>query len=288
MNEKNSGKIHITDIGFGNDPINYTGAGEMVYFPLLKDDGHKGDNGRLHIIAGWSYPGAGYMCAKASGASLVDLISISVPDHLYPIFSSRLTGEIIVRSSTKEEERLLEKASTVLIGPGMGHSAQNLKLLERTLKMNKKFVLDADALRMVPEIMDMLPGGTILTPHAGEFKQLTGVEATPENAVNFARKHEVVILLKGKVDTITDGKKIVRSRGGNPRMAMGGTGDMLAGLAAGFLCRGMLPLQAANLASFVNKLNAERVSETKSYWFYAEDLLSQLNTTMSELSRFIA
>ncbi len=288
MSEKNSGIIHITDIGFGNEPVDYTGAGEMVYFPLLKDDGHKGDNGRLHVIAGWSYPGAGYMSSKAAGASLVDLISLSVPDHLYSIFSSRFTGEIVVRSSTKDEENLMERASTILIGPGLGQGPQNLKLLERTLRMKKKFVLDADALRMLPEIMDLLPEGTILTPHASEFRQLSGWDATEENAIKFAKEHNVVILLKGKVDLITDGERVVRSRGGNPRLAMGGTGDMLAGLAAGFLCRGMAPLQAANLASFVNKLNAERIAVNKSYWFDVDELLSGLSYTMAELSRFIS
>ncbi len=287
MNRSNSGIIHIENIGLGPESMDYTGAGEMVYFPRLKDDGHKGDNGRLHVIAGWTYPGAGFMSASAAGASLTDLISISVPDNLYSIFSSRFTGEIVVRSSTKEEESLIEKASTILIGPGLGQNAQNIKMLERTLKLKKRFVLDADALRMASKFPELLPRDSILTPHSGEFEQLTGTKAVKENVIDFARKYKVIIILKGKEDIITDGDRLIRSRGGNPRLAMGGTGDMLAGLAAGFLSRGMPSLQAANLASFINKYNAQRVFEKKSYWFSVGDLLSEMNSTMSEIQKFI-
>ena len=288
MNEKNSGKISVGGIGMDNEAAEETGPGDMIYFPLLKLDGHKGQNGRLHIFAGWESSGAGIISSRASQSSLVDLVSISVPESKYQIFTQRLTGEMVIETSEKEREsEIVGRASAILIGPGLGKTQSARNKLVEILKLKKPTVIDADAIRMCSEFPELLHEMCILTPHRTEFEILSKGACNDELVREFTKKFPCTVLLKGQQDFITNGKLELRSTGGSPRMAMGGTGDMLAGLTAGFLARGMIPFRSASLASFVNKVNSERVAAKRSYWFNVEDLLDELGNTMKFLHEFI-
>ncbi|MCL4345145.1 MAG: NAD(P)H-hydrate dehydratase [Candidatus Thermoplasmatota archaeon] len=287
MNESNSGEIVLKDIGIEKSLIENAGMGEMVFFPSYSPDTHKGLNGRLLIIAGWEHHGAGIMSSQASLMGLPDLVEILVPEDKYPIFAGRLTDQMVSQYSEENMRKLLGKSSAVLAGPGLGKSYDAVKALEIIGKSGKPAVLDADAIRLTGEGVIPVMNGAIYTPHSEEFKVLTGMEAGRENAVKFASENNCIILLKGRVDIITDGKRTIYSSGGTPRMATGGTGDVLAGLVAGLLARGLKPFRAAVLASLVNKKTAESIEKFSGYWWNTTDLIENLGQTMKEYYKLV-
>ncbi len=286
MDSKNSGEISIKKIGIGEKEINFAGPGEMVFFPKVERDGHKGQNGKLLILAGWEYSGAGCMSARAAESSLSDLITILVPRSKAMIFSVKLEDQIVGTYTSGNLKKQLEKCTAVLAGPGMGVSEDSTKAVISICKSGKNALFDADAIHIMAENREMINKNMIFTPHSGEFKILAGAEANRENAEKFCRKYGCTVLLKGPTDIITDGKRTLLSEGGSPRMAMGGTGDILAGLSAGLMARNMDPFRAAALGSFINKKNGEETEKKSSYWFNTYDLLENMGKTFRKYYEF--
>ncbi|WP_171823564.1 hydroxyethylthiazole kinase [Thermogymnomonas acidicola] len=92
--------------------------------------------------------------------------------------------------------------------------------------------------------------------------------------MEFAKSHGVVVVLKGEEDIITDGNSLYRcTGGGNPRMTMGGTGDMLAGLISALMSKGMPALRASLLGTFINKSAADMCMERKGLWYSVSDMI---------------
>ncbi|MCI2412070.1 NAD(P)H-hydrate dehydratase [Cuniculiplasma divulgatum] len=287
MNEKNSGSINVRNIGIDEREINYAGPGDMVYFPKIEKNGHKGQNGKVLIMAGWKFTGAGCMTARAAENALPDLITMLVPKASSTIFSIKLEDQIVGVFNSLNMKNELEKCNAVLTGPGMGISEDSVKVVLAVCKSGKKAVFDADAIHIMAEHRDLINQNMLFTPHSHEFEVLTGTEANRENAEKFSVKYGCTILLKGPADIITNGKKTVISEGGSPRMAMGGTGDILAGLCTGLMARNMDPFHAAVLGSFINKKNGERLEKERSYWFNTYDLLGSMGRTFREYYDFI-
>ncbi len=287
MDESNSGEIVLKNIGIDRSLIENAGRGDMVFFPKYDPDTHKGMNGRLLIIGGWEHHGAGIMSAQASLRGLPDLVEILVPENKYHVFASRLTDQMVSVYDEDIMKKLISKSTAILAGPGMGKSYEAVKAMEIIQKSGKYAVLDADAIRITGEAIIPVMENAIYTPHSEEFRVLSGYEANRENAERFARENRCVILLKGKTDIITDGKRTIMSSGGTPRMATGGTGDVLAGLAAGLLARGMKPFRAAVLASMINKKAAESLEKFSGYWWNTSDLIENLGPTMKEYYDYV-
>ena len=138
----------------------------------------------------------------------------------------------------------------VVCGNGLG--TESHAVVEAVAPHCKKAVFDADALRLP---LPAARGETIYTPHAGEFARITG-KTLPDDTVGRARAARKAgirgtVLLKGQTDIITDGTRVRFNRTGDPAMTVGGTGDVLAGIAGALLCH--LPaFEAACIAAYVN------------------------------------
>ena len=314
MNEKNSGKIIVVDIGIPKKAVEYVGPGELVtYYPKPKVDSHKGDNGRVLVIGGGPYIGAPALSALAALRTGSDLVFILTPKKAAKAITSfsplwitpeklaketaRLSPNLIVGELKDEEKLILEdiekiedyllKVDTVVIGPGLGSNKKTKEAIEKIIlkcaKRGKHLVIDADAIQVVgkkPSIVKYTE--TVLTPHAGEFKELTNVKLD-DNLGNrkkkieqWAKKLDVTILLKGPTDIISNGKQTKLNNIHNPAMTVGGTGDVLAGIVGSLLSKGIESFNAARIGAFLNGSAGNSAFEKKSYGLIATDIIEEI------------
>ncbi len=245
-----SGRVVVADIGIPTDLLG-EGCGVTVMerpaLPRRRRDAHKGDFGRLFILAGSEgYTGAPILASQAAVRAGAGLVTLAVPREIYPIAAVKC-DEAMCWPWPEDDGAVLEKAAScdvALIGPGLGQGerAQRLVLaLLRELKI--PVVLDADGLNILSRHMNEWDGRdalTVLTPHDGEFARLSGA-ALPltdrsSQARTFARTRRCLLVLKGYHTLVAHwGGACVVVPTGNPGMARGGAGDALAGLIAGLL-----------------------------------------------------
>lgn len=247
-----------------------------------KSCSHKGENGCLLIIGGSQrYHGAPLLAAKIA-SKIVDLVYFSSTDdnnELIKKMKSKLCEFITVERHCINQA--IQKVNAVLIGPGLGVSADNRQLVNSLLKKypNKKFVLDADALNMTEK--RLLGQNCLVTPHKQEFRNLFGLPATKKNVALSAKKHQSVIVLKGKTDYVASPNQFKVNITGNAGMTKGGTGDVLAGLIAALACKNNLFLSAC-AGAFINGLAGDRLFERVSYYYNASDLIDEIPKTIYE------
>ena len=197
----------------------------------------KNDYGRVLAVCGWEgYTGAAYFAAQAAVRTGSGIVTLCVPKQIYPILAVKLNEPVIVPYDTAQPN-LTERAAradALLVGCGLGQSPEAKRLTHELVRQARcPVVLDADGINAFAGHINLLRDAAaplILTPHAGEFARLTGREPTPENAAAFARETGTVVLLKGYHSTIhTPEGGSFRILAGNPGMAKGGSGDVLAG-----------------------------------------------------------
>lgn len=259
---------------------------------------HKGNFGKILLLCGSrGYTGAAALAAMGSLRSGAGLVYLAVPECIYEIEAVKLTEAIVLplpsRDGTyaieaaQEVRALLATMDAVLIGPGMGQSEGALAVLEEVLDhFDGPIVVDADGLNLMATHKVLLRrrnGPTVLTPHEGEFKRLApdfqGDRLS--SAVEFANEHGCILVLKGHETLITDSAVSYRNSTGNPGMAVGGSGDVLAGMIVSLLGQGIEPLQAAALGAWLHgaagDLSAERLGQ---YAMLPTDLLEDLPRLM--------
>ena len=190
------------------------------------------------------------------------------------------------RLSTKHVDKLAslaERFNVVAMGPGLGveeETQEAVRELFRRLAGKRAMVIDADALKALRGVR--ASGAVVYTPHAGEFKALTGAEPPQSLSERMAVVREQaaalggVILLKGRYDVISDGVRVKVNMTGTPAMTVGGTGDVLTGLVAAFLTKTSDPLEAAAVAAFVNGLAGEDAAAELGFHITASDLIERL------------
>lgn len=219
----------------------------MVRLPRRKRDSHKGDYGKLLIVAGSEgYTGAPVFAAQGALRSGAGLVYVGVPREVYPIVAARCSSEMPFPLH-QEPEQVVERANqcdVVLMGPGMGRSTWAQQLMLRLVQeVERPLVLDADGLNALEgrtELLRRRKALTVLTPHNGEFARLAGC-ALPlhhrrKQALQLAQDTGSVVVLKGHETLTVDPSGLVwRNTTGNPGMAKGGSGDILAGMIASFL-----------------------------------------------------
>jgi ADP-dependent NAD(P)H-hydrate dehydratase / NAD(P)H-hydrate epimerase len=242
----------VIDIGIPLEAECTVGPGELTLLPARRKKSHKGAGGEVLVIGGGPYQGAPYLAglgALRAGADIVRIASPAfepIPDLIY----ERLDGTHIGGEHTGRLIVLAERADAVVCGNGLGTKSHDV--VEAIAPHCKKAVFDADALRLP---LPAAAGETIYTPHAGEFARITGA-TLPEDTAGRARAVKKAgirgtVVLKGHIDIITDGTRVRFNRTGDPAMTVGGTGDVLAGVAGALLCR--LPaFEAACIAAYVN------------------------------------
>ena len=230
--------------------------------------------------------------AQRSGAGI-----LGVPESIYAIEAVKLNEPVVFplpdeggKMSEKAVPEVLErlgKMDAVLMGCGMGMSAGTLAVLETVLKNAKcPVVLDADGINLVSAHKDLLRGRTaptVLTPHDGEYLRLAGSLGKDRMtaAGDLARELGCVVVLKGHRTWITDGASFCRNTTGNPGMAVGGSGDMLAGMIVSLLGQGMGPLEAAECAVWLHGAAGDLCQkELGQYGMLPSDMLEALPRLM--------
>lgn len=255
---------------------------------------HKGDNGKLVIIAGSAqFHGAAVLACKTA-ARIVDLVFFaSVPENNRLIQKLKQgLAEVIVLKQW-QVDKAVALADAVLIGPGLGYlktygltrvakRQQRIKRqVERLLRKfpQKKFILDADVLKTIDP--KKLTRNCVVTPHTGEFKALFKVAATEANVRKMAQKYSCIILLKGPKDIICSPTQCVYNTTGNQGMTKGGTGDVLAGLVAALAAKNDLFL-AAGCGAYINGAAGDRLKKQVGLYYSVADLVEQIPKVLKD------
>ena len=251
-----------------------------------KLDSYKGQNGGLTIIGGSpEFHGAPVFAVRAANR-FVDYVFFYSPFgyncKLVKGLRKRVAEVMVVDG--KRLDYAVYKSDCVLAGMGLRPDKATKRFLESLLRKHrdKKFVFDAGALRVVGP--RKLGANVLVTPHAEEFRALFKMPATPKNAVRCARKYGCVILLKGRVDYVTDGKRLAVNRTGNAGMTKGGTGDVLAGLSAALAAKNPL-FEAACAAAFVNGAAGDVLFKRVGFNYNAGDLIGALPEAFERAKR---
>lgn len=235
---------------------------------------HKGDFGRVQNIAGsFGKMGAAVLSSKAIMRSGAGLLTTHVPACGVNIMQIAVPEAMV--SSDQQDHYIskveMDKATDVLcVGPGLGtHQATANWLLQTLKKVKTPMVMDADALNMIaatPEKWANLPEGCIITPHLGEFHRLFGMHDNGferlQTAQKIAKQKQMVVVLKGAHTAIIapDGMVYFNSTG-NPGMATAGSGDVLAGMIAGWWAQGLHATLAARVAVYLHGQKGDKLSK---------------------------
>lgn len=257
--------------------------------PVRDPNGHKGTFGKVHILAGCvGFTGAPALASAAAVRTGSGLVFLSVPREIWPVLAVKC--QEAMPAPVPPFDQLLEKmeeSDAVLIGPGLGRSRKtDVRTLRLVQRLRTPLVLDADGINAVAEHIDVLDTRgdrlTVLTPHDGEFLRLTQGQAIgpdrAEAAAAFARRHGCVLVLKGHrtITAFPDGETFQNTTG-NPGMAKGGSGDVLAGMILSLLGQGLPPKQAVPAAVWLHgaagDLAAEEMGE---YGMTPGDLLRRI------------
>ena len=258
--------------------------------PDREPEGHKGSYGKILLLCGSrGYTGAAYLSTMGALRSGAGLVFLGVPESIYAIEAVKL-NEAVVFPLPDEDGRLAKEAlptlvdrikdmDAILIGCGLGQSEGIWQVIQGVLELaDCPVVVDADGINLLAQHKDVLRGrqaSTILTPHLGEYRRFCG--SWTGSAQEFAKMWSCILLLKGHRTLITDGVTTYRNQTGNPGMAVGGSGDLLAGMITALLGQGIRPLEAAACGAWLHgragDLCAEKLGQ---YGMLPTDMLAVL------------
>lgn len=264
--------------------------------PVRPRNSHKGDYGSVLLLCGSvGLTGAAVLAAQAASRTGSGLVFLGVPQAVYPICAAHCRSQIVFPlpcdgegrlslSALDEIDRRLVKMDAMLFGPGLGRGGELPDVVRALLtRCRVPLVLDADGLNALDGHIDVLRGSScplVLTPHDGEFLRLGGDPLAPDRvreAQRLAHRGACVVLLKGNRTIITDGSAVYRNTTGNPGLACGGSGDVLAGILVSLLGQRVMPLEAAAAAAWIHGAAgdacAERLGE---YGMIPGDLLQEI------------
>lgn len=244
--------------------------------PLLKaraEETNKGDYGRIAFLGGSKgMSGSIYMSSIAALRTGAGLSYIICPKSISNILQIKSVENIIKEISCDsffyskkildEIFTALEKIDVLCIGPGMGQGENLEKLIKEIVsKFENHILIDADGLNALAKNTNILleKKNMVLTPHLMEFSRLTKLSLEQINknkqeiAINFAKKYEQILVLKGNKTIVTDGDNIYINNTGNPGMATAGSGDVLSGIISSLLHR-LDPFEAAKIGVYIHGL----------------------------------
>lgn len=234
----------------------------MKGLPKRKPDSHKGDYGRVLVVAGSpGMAGAAVLASDAAYRAGAGLVYIACPESILDVVSAKQTCAVVRPFAPRHAaETILQHAAScdvAVIGPGLGQEPLIVKALHELVpRLEIPFVLDADGLNAFAEAPEFLARGKasrVLTPHPGEASRLLEMpieqiqKSREKRARELAERFLAVAVLKGHRTVVTDGKKTYVNKTGNPGMAKGGSGDVLAGVIAALIGQKLAPYDAACL-----------------------------------------
>lgn len=267
------GRMKIVDIGLDAKTIETTATN--YYFTTHADaatlvrprrrHAHKGNFGRGLLVAGsQGMAGASILSARGALRSGIGLLTVHLPRCNNAIVQASVpeaTTSVDASVDCFSQAPDVEKYSAVAVGPGLGTSTTTADaLLQLIKKCHVPMVLDADALNIIsrnPGWMSLLPSGSVITPHPGEFRRIAGESASCWEAIEKARsmavRYNVCIVLKGAYTAVVSPQGNVHfNSSGNAGMATGGSGDVLTGIVLSLLAQGYTSTDAARLAVYVH------------------------------------
>ncbi len=289
MNEENSGRIVLQDIGIPADAKRFIGPGELIYYPVRSPDAHKGESGRLLIVGGGPFTGAPALAGLAAYRMGVDLVNIATPWMSYAPIASyspnlvvhRLSDDVLNLSDVPRIMDLVKSSDALLIGPGLGRDPSTQEAVQNIVEdCEVPLVIDADAITAVARDVTVVEGKScVITPHAREYAVLMGralpqdLDARQLDVTEAARELGVVLLVKGIIDVISNGSWTKLNRTGNAGMSVGGTGDVLAGEVGALLTKRVSPFNAARIAAFTNGAAGDLAFDKIGYSLMATDVI---------------
>lgn len=309
------GRLKIVDIGI---PVEYVGQAEGAAEAVFADDvrqffgrepfdAHKNVRGNVLVIGGSSlYPGAPQLASEAALRCGAGLVHMAIPNGVQ--LHGSLPDAIIVRrvpdggsgffneSSVDILRSLVEKADALVVGPGMSQEPSCAAIVRLAAGSGVPAVFDADALNLAssnPELVSGLGGKAVVTPHPGEMRRLLAgfglhslLEAGRfEQAKALSERLGSCVVLKGCRTAIAGaGGRIAVNSSGCPALATAGSGDVLSGLCAALLARGLDPFDSARASVFLHGLAGELAAPCGSRGVIADDLNRFIPEALKELS----
>lgn len=291
------GDLEVCDIGIEILGEKYFIADSQFVknlFSIKLNNSNKADYGRCGIVAcSDNFVGAGKLAFAAATSLLGESAMrvgcgysyLFVPQKMLPYMWGHVTHSCIF----SHEDLNKHKLDSLAFGMGIG---DNPKLCEKVFEKQCLKVIDADALNYLSKHMERIENlqGSVLTPHPKEFSRLTGlsVEEILQNpiqlATQFAKKYNIVLVLKGATSVITDGNKTYLNVAGCSGQAKGGSGDVLSGIIASFLAQKLPALEAAVAGCFIAGKTAENVAfESSVYTILPMDVALNVGNTLSKI-----
>ncbi len=292
-NQEFVGEIAVADIGIPPDAETVVGVGDVKLVSGRGHDSHKGDGGRVLVIGGGAYSGAPALAAMAALRTGADIVTVAAPKSVSKIIAS-FSPNLIVRKLSEKRlhqkdipvlEELIKAHDVVVIGMGLGRDDKTAAAVRDILPLCDKVVVDADALAALEKPLDQYGCNMIITPHAGEFKNLIGEDIPVDREARiglvnrFSRENGVVTLMKSPEDIISDGQANRVNLTGNPGMTVGGTGDVLAGI-TGALFAGYTGIEAAAAAAYICGRSGDIVYDELGLGLTATDVIDKIPAAM--------
>jgi len=299
------GELAVAPIGIPPEAEEYVGPGDVwAAHPARDSEAHKGMHGSLLVVGGSeTYSGAPALAAMGAYGVGLDLVYVAVPETAAQavagfspsLITVKLRGDHLDLENIGQLEPFLGKVNAVAVGPGLGQRDETAEAYAKlhAWAQDKKLpmVIDADALKAYPAHRPKIAAPTVFTPHSREFKILTGKDVGGDfkgrGAVvqREAKRLRAVVLLKGRVDVVSDGARTRYNWTGNPGMTVGGTGDVLTGVAGAYLAMGVSAFEAACAAAFVNGAAGDRVAAEKGHHLLPEDVAAEVPYAIEECLR---
>ncbi|ELZ46363.1 carbohydrate kinase, YjeF related protein [Halorubrum coriense DSM 10284] len=278
--------VAVADIGIPAAAERYTGPGDIL--GLDRDpESHKGDNGEVLVVGGGPYTGAPTLSALAALRAGADLVRVACPESVAGavqgfspnLIVRALPGDRVGPAHVERVASLAAGADAVVLGPGLGDGDGTREFVGEFLtEYGGRAVVDADALRVVPEVDT--DAELVCTPHQGELVGMGGeTAADPDERAELVRGFAAdlghTLLVKGAVDVVADGDDVRLNRTGNPGMTVGGTGDVLAGT-VGALAAVTDPFRAAAVGAYVVGRAGDAAADANGAGLVATDLPDRL------------
>ena len=263
------------------------------WLPERPRDAHKGDFGRILLLCGAvGYTGAPVLAARAAVRTGAGLVVLGVPECVYPIVAGNLIEPMVFplpdrngmlsEAAIPEILRRLETCDACLIGCGMGKSEATFAVVKAVLERAIcPVVLDADGINVLEGHIDVLRGAAcpvVLTPHEGEFRRIGAwLDSRLQSVRKLRAETGATVLLKGHRTLICGAEGCYVNRCGNPGMATGGSGDVLAGILVSLLGQGLNPTKAAAAAAWLHGTAGDLCAECLGeYGMLPSDLIKAL------------
>ncbi|RJQ28934.1 MAG: NAD(P)H-hydrate dehydratase [Peptococcaceae bacterium] len=289
-----AGELHVVDISIPAMVIEKSGLKRYLltagmvreWLPQRRSTAHKGDFGRVLVVAGSrGMTGAACLAAAAAARAGAGLVTLGVPESLHDLVEMKLTEVMTVPlpdtgrgifspAARPEILALLERADVLALGPGLSAEPEAFTLVRELLpEVSVPCVLDADALNALAGASDLLKKATaplVITPHPGEMAGLLGnnTQKIQENRLRIAGEAAVnwgaTVLLKGyRTVVAAPDDTVYINPTGNPGMATGGSGDVLTGIIAAFLGQGLDTARAAAAGAYLHGLAGDLAAGEK-------------------------